>query len=75
MWLHTIYGFNTPFFGMAGSHKDINILQRYPVFSKLAEDNSLKVYYEINGHMYDKRYYLASIYPSWSTLVKAIVTP
>jgi hypothetical protein len=44
------------FYGMPGSHNDINVLHRSPLFDNLAEGRAPEVNYTINGHEYKMRY-------------------
>ncbi|XP_021801986.1 uncharacterized protein LOC110746083, partial [Prunus avium] len=40
------------FFGLPGSHNDINVLERSTVFGELVEGRAPPVNYSVNGHNY-----------------------
>lgn len=43
---------------IGGSCNDLNIFYHYDVFNKMLTSNVLKMAFEVNGHIYDKCYYL-----------------
>jgi hypothetical protein len=52
------------FFGLPGSHNDINVLKTSFIFSDLAEGRTPPIHYTINSHDYTMGYYLTDgIYP------------
>jgi hypothetical protein len=64
------------FFGLPGSHNDINVLHRSPVFDDLACGRTPEVEFWVNGNPYTMGYYLSDkIYPNWSTLIKTVSAP
>ena len=64
------------FFGMAGSHNDLNVLEHSPLFDNLIHGRHTLVNYEVNGHHYTMGYFLTDgIYPRWATLIQSISHP
>jgi hypothetical protein len=64
------------FFGLPGSHNDINVLHRSPIFDDLAAGQRPQTEFHVNGTKYNMGYYLADgIYPDWATLVKTYSEP
>jgi hypothetical protein len=64
------------FFGMLGSHNDINILDQSPLFADLVEGRTPAAGFDVNGQHYSMGYYLADgIYPQWATIVQSISEP
>jgi hypothetical protein len=61
---------------MLGSHNNINVLQRSPVFDDLANGQDPIVNFTVNENEYNMGYYLIDgIYPDWATLMKSVSSP
>jgi hypothetical protein len=64
------------FFGVAGSNNDINVLNQLPLFTDVLRGEAPLMNFTVNGHEYNRRYYLADgIYPSWPVFMKGITLP
>ena len=64
------------FFGMPGSHNDVNVLNHFPLFDALIHGRMPSVNYEVNGRQHTLGYYLSDgIYPQWATLMQTIANP
>ncbi|XP_047331326.1 putative nuclease HARBI1 [Impatiens glandulifera] len=59
-----------------GSHNDINVLHRSPVFDDVLEGRVPDSNFVVNDNHYDKVYYLTDgIYPQWATFIQSITLP
>jgi hypothetical protein len=68
--------FGIVFFGLPGTLNDINVLQRSPLFAKLANGEAPTCNYKVMNNEYTMGYYLADgIYPDWATFVKSVKDP
>ena len=64
------------FFGVAGSNNDINVLNQSPLFVDVLRGEAPVVNFTVNGHGYNRGYYLADgIYPSWPVFMKGVTLP
>jgi hypothetical protein len=64
------------FFGLAGTHNDLNVLAMSPIFTNLYNGVTPKCSFIVNGREYSQPYYLADgIYPDYATIIKTISQP
>ena len=64
------------FFGVAGSNNDINVLNQSSLFHEVLRGEAPTVNFTVNGHEYNRGYYLADgIYPSWPVFMKGVTLP
>jgi hypothetical protein len=56
---------------MPGSHNDINVIQRSPVFDDSAQGRTAPINFMVNDHEYNMGYYIEDkFYLEWVTIVK-----
>ncbi|KAM3328620.1 hypothetical protein ACQJBY_026015 [Aegilops geniculata] len=61
------------YFGLLGTLNDTNVLQRSPLFARLASGDAPTCNYKVMDNEYTMGYYLTDvIYREWATLVKSI---
>ena len=64
------------FFGMPGSHNELNVLDHSPLFDDLIHGKMPPVSYKVNGRQFTMGYYLSDgIYLPWATLMQTIHEP
>ena len=64
------------FFGMPGSHNNINVMEHSPLFAEIVEGRYPDVSFHVNGHEYYLPYFLTDgIYPDFAVFVKSITNP
>jgi hypothetical protein len=64
------------FFGMAGSHNDLNVLNHSHLLYDRINGTTPSVNFVVNGKSYDSTYFLTDgIYPNWSTFIKPFPMP
>ena len=64
------------FFGMPGSHNNINVMDHSPIWQEIAKGRAPVIEFTINNHIYHIPYFLADgIYPPYATLVTPYDSP
>jgi len=63
-------------FGYPGSNNDLNVLDKSPIFDRLAHGKFPTIHYKVNGNYYNWGYYLGDgIYPNYATIIKGFSSP
>ncbi|XP_026410888.1 protein ALP1-like [Papaver somniferum] len=64
------------YFGSPGSNNDLNVLNTFPLFDGIFDENAPKVDFQVGGGRFDMGYYLSDvIYPKLSTIMQAYKKP